>query len=158
KRRTEPSKGAPRNVDHDLQLLRRFLRWATPAHYLAQELNAGKGQARRVATPAVPFHILPICFCISNGFTTFGSTFGETDVMKLRLLLRRVARQCKCKRDVNMAANIVAYLRVSTERQGKSGLGLEGQRAALEGYAEQTGGKIVAWYTEVESGKRADRP
>jgi DNA invertase Pin-like site-specific DNA recombinase len=57
-----------------------------------------------------------------------------------------------------MAANIVAYLRVSTERQGKSGLGLEGQRAAVQAYAEQTGSKIVAWYTEVESGKKADRP
>jgi DNA invertase Pin-like site-specific DNA recombinase len=57
-----------------------------------------------------------------------------------------------------MAANIVAYLRVSTERQGKSGLGLEGQKAALQAYADQTGGKVVQWYVEVESGKRADRP
>ena len=57
-----------------------------------------------------------------------------------------------------MAATIVAYLRVSTKRQGESGLGLEGQKAALEAHASQTGARVVAWYTEVESGKRADRP
>src|SRR5687767_2981985 len=53
---------------------------------------------------------------------------------------------------------IVAYYRVSTKRQGQSGLGLEGQQAAVEAFAKQHGAKIVASYTEVESGKRADRP
>lgn len=53
---------------------------------------------------------------------------------------------------------IIAYLRVSTKRQGQSGLGLEGQRAAVQAYAKQVGGTIVAEYVEVESGKRADRP
>lgn len=53
---------------------------------------------------------------------------------------------------------IVAYFRVSTKRQGQSGLGLEGQRAAVAAYAKQVGGAIVAEYVEVESGKRSDRP
>jgi DNA invertase Pin-like site-specific DNA recombinase len=53
---------------------------------------------------------------------------------------------------------LIAYYRVSTKRQGQSGLGLEGQRAAVEAYAKQHGAKIVTSYTEVESGKRADRP
>ena len=57
-----------------------------------------------------------------------------------------------------MAASIVGYLRVSTKRQGESGLGLEGQKAAVETHASQLGARIVQWYTEVESGKRADRP
>jgi DNA invertase Pin-like site-specific DNA recombinase len=57
-----------------------------------------------------------------------------------------------------MVAEIVAYLRVSTKRQGESGLGLEGQRAAVEAYARQIGARINAWYTEVETGKRSDRP
>jgi len=52
----------------------------------------------------------------------------------------------------------VAYLRVSTVRQGESGLGLEAQRAAVEAFARQHGGTIVASYVEVETGKRSDRP
>ncbi|HZZ78640.1 MAG TPA: recombinase family protein [Gemmataceae bacterium] len=57
-----------------------------------------------------------------------------------------------------MAANIVAYLRVSTERQGKSGLGLEAQRAAVESHAKHTGAHIAQWYIEIESGRVSDRP
>jgi DNA invertase Pin-like site-specific DNA recombinase len=47
---------------------------------------------------------------------------------------------------------------VSTKEQGNSGLGLEAQQAAIEAYAKQTGAKLLGTYTEVESGKRADRP
>jgi DNA invertase Pin-like site-specific DNA recombinase len=57
-----------------------------------------------------------------------------------------------------MAAEIIGYLRVSTKQQGASGLGLAGQRAAVEAHARQTGTRVGAWYTEIESGKRADRP
>jgi DNA invertase Pin-like site-specific DNA recombinase len=53
---------------------------------------------------------------------------------------------------------IIAYYRVSTAKQGKSGLGLDGQKTALETYAQQQGARIVAEYREVESGKRKDRP
>jgi DNA invertase Pin-like site-specific DNA recombinase len=53
----------------------------------------------------------------------------------------------------------VAYYRVSTGRQGNSGLGLDAQRQAVRDYL---GGKpesqLVAEYTEVESGKKSDRP
>ena len=54
--------------------------------------------------------------------------------------------------------DLIPYYRVSTKQQGASGLGLEGQRAAVEAYARQTGGAIKASYTEVESGKKSDRP
>ena len=57
-----------------------------------------------------------------------------------------------------MAIEIIGYLRVSTKKQGNSGLGLEGQRVAVEAYARQIGARVGAWYTEVESGKRAGRP
>jgi len=57
-----------------------------------------------------------------------------------------------------MATEIIGYLRVSTKRQSASGLGLEGQRTAVEGYARTIGARVGAWYTEVESGKKADRP
>lgn len=57
-----------------------------------------------------------------------------------------------------MAEVFIGYMRVSTKAQGDSGLGLEGQLAAIEGHARQTGGKVIFLYTEVESGKRSDRP
>jgi DNA invertase Pin-like site-specific DNA recombinase len=53
---------------------------------------------------------------------------------------------------------IVAYLRVSTARQGASGLGLEAQRAAVQGFAAAGGHMIVGELLEVESGSKADRP
>lgn len=48
---------------------------------------------------------------------------------------------------------IVSYLRVSTHKQGASGLGLEAQRFAIDGYASQRGGTVIETFTEVESGK-----
>src|SRR6516162_1518825 len=52
----------------------------------------------------------------------------------------------------------VAYFRVSTDRQGKSGLGLEAQRETVMGYLNGGRWTLVGEFTEVESGKRADRP
>lgn len=51
----------------------------------------------------------------------------------------------------------VTYLRVSTDRQGKSGLGLEAQRAAVLDHVAGKG-EIAAEYVEIESGKKNDRP
>lgn len=53
---------------------------------------------------------------------------------------------------------IVSYLRVSTKRQGRSGLGLEGQRAAVADFAARNGATIVSEYVEVETGKNNHRP
>ena len=52
----------------------------------------------------------------------------------------------------------VAYLRVSTQKQGRSGLGLEAQREAVAQFTQSRGWAIVAEFVEVESGRRADRP
>jgi DNA invertase Pin-like site-specific DNA recombinase len=51
----------------------------------------------------------------------------------------------------------VAYFRVSTQRQGSSGLGLDAQRTAVAKYVNGKG-QVVAEFVEVESGKRSDRP
>src|SRR5690242_12898197 len=52
----------------------------------------------------------------------------------------------------------VAYYRVSTAKQGKSGLGMEAQRTAVANYLNGGNWHIVDEFTEEESGKRSDRP
>jgi len=53
---------------------------------------------------------------------------------------------------------LVAYERVSTARQGRSGLGLEAQRSAIDAFAGSRGAEVFARFTEVESGRKNDRP
>ena len=55
-----------------------------------------------------------------------------------------------------MTKDLVAYYRVSTERQGRSGLGLEAQRAAVASFAQTNGYAIVGEFSEAETGKGAD--
>jgi DNA invertase Pin-like site-specific DNA recombinase len=59
-----------------------------------------------------------------------------------------------------MNKKYVSYLRVSTTRQGESGLGLEAQRTAVANFVKSLSGgaEIVREYVEIETGKRADRP
>jgi DNA invertase Pin-like site-specific DNA recombinase len=52
----------------------------------------------------------------------------------------------------------VPYYRVSTKRQGRSGLGLEAQQMAVRAMAERNKAVILAEYVEVETGKSATRP
>lgn len=54
--------------------------------------------------------------------------------------------------------NFVTYLRVSTDRQGQSGLGLEAQRAAVQAHLNGGNWKIVEEVVEVESGRKNGRP
>jgi DNA invertase Pin-like site-specific DNA recombinase len=55
-------------------------------------------------------------------------------------------------------AKFVAYERVSTARQGRSGLGLEAQRRAIDDFATSRGATLVGRFTEIESGRKTDRP
>ena len=52
----------------------------------------------------------------------------------------------------------IAYYRVSTKAQGRSGLGLDAQREAVRAYINGNGNRVLAEYVEVESGARNDRP
>ena len=52
----------------------------------------------------------------------------------------------------------VSYLRVSTDKQGRSGLGLEAQRQAVASYLNGGRWTLAKEFVETESGKRADRP
>ena len=52
----------------------------------------------------------------------------------------------------------VSYLHVSTQRQGRSGLGLAAQREAVRSYLDGGRWRLVGEFVEIESGKRNDRP
>ncbi len=52
----------------------------------------------------------------------------------------------------------IAYLRVSTDKQGHSGLGIEAQRKAVNDYLDGGHWQLLAEHVEIESGKRSDRP
>lgn len=52
----------------------------------------------------------------------------------------------------------ISYLRVSTDRQGRSGLGLEAQRRAVDDFLNGGRWRLIAEYVEVESGKHNNRP
>jgi DNA invertase Pin-like site-specific DNA recombinase len=56
------------------------------------------------------------------------------------------------------AAKAVVYLRVSTDKQGRSGLGLEAQQEAVRVFLTGRGWTQIAEFVEVESGKNNDRP
>src|SRR5262245_12317013 len=60
-------------------------------------------------------------------------------------------------RNIKMV-KFVAYYRVSTERQGRSGLGLEAQQNAVRAFLTDGTRELLAEYTEVESGRVKDRP
>ena len=54
---------------------------------------------------------------------------------------------------VSISRRYVAYYRVSTQQQSRSGLGLSAQRQAVNDYLAQYGGEVIAEFQEVESGK-----
>jgi len=52
----------------------------------------------------------------------------------------------------------VAYYRVSTTKQGESGLGLDSQRGAVAEYVSRLGGELLEGFTDIESGTNDNRP
>jgi DNA invertase Pin-like site-specific DNA recombinase len=86
----------------------------------------------------------------------WGQIFEQLSEQACRKYIKALDEQPEQWYDMNMEV-VTAYLRVSTARQGQSGLGIEGQRVAIEGYCASTGSKVGREFVEVESGKRSDR-
>jgi len=59
---------------------------------------------------------------------------------------------------VSMPAAIIGYIRVSTDKQGKSGLGLEAQREAIARFAAAESLEVAGEFIEVETEKKAPTP
>ena len=57
---------------------------------------------------------------------------------------------------VKTVKTAIAYTRVSTASQGRSGLGLEAQQAAIARFAEAEGFDLIETFIEIETGKGAD--
>lgn len=55
------------------------------------------------------------------------------------------------------APRFVSYIRVSTQKQGASGLGLEAQQSAIAAHIERSGGELAGEFVEVESGRKTDK-
>ena len=64
----------------------------------------------------------------------------------------------RARRERARGQQAIAYYRVSTERQGRSGLGLEAQQATVERFAAQEGFTLAKSFVEIESGGNDDRP
>lgn len=58
---------------------------------------------------------------------------------------------------MNAPTQYVAYCRVSTAKQGQSGLGLEAQRSTIQSFVQAEKGEVIAEYVEVESGRSKTR-
>jgi len=56
------------------------------------------------------------------------------------------------------SGKIISYLRVSTDKQGKSGLGIDAQKVSIDSYLNGGTWQLLGEYVEIESGKNNDRP
>src|SRR3954452_21651381 len=68
----------------------------------------------------------------------------------------RARLRSRNQREASMTIQAVAYVRVSTSQQGKSGLGIEAQREAIARFCETEGYAVEAEHVEVETGKGSD--
>src|ERR1044072_5868190 len=126
-----------------IQLYRTILRFALSADAPATEVPQAHGK-RQTCTKRWRVFLFPMKKHTNVGSPVTGKAFESTP------------------NDIQAPASTprwVAYYRVSTAKQGASGLGLEAQTEAVTHFVAGRGGEIVAAFTETESGKKAsNRP
>src|SRR5437764_2513710 len=76
---------------------------------------------------------------------------------RITTIRRQGAEVCLLRKHA-VARKFIAYYRVSTDRQGRSGLGLDAQREAVLRHLADHAGELIGEFCEVESGRRSDRP
>ena len=72
--------------------------------------------------------------------------------------MQRVANQGELLTEATNQERFVGYFRVSTDKQGRSGLGLDAQQEAVSRFVQARSSKLISEIVEIESGTRADRP
>jgi DNA invertase Pin-like site-specific DNA recombinase len=82
--------------------------------------------------------------------------FGLTELSRAGIVISYYG--CSWKEDAMATGDYISYLRVSTGKQGISGLGLEAQRKAVTDYLDGGKWRVIEEFEEVESGRDADRP
>lgn len=92
-----------------------------------------------------------IRFTYSAACVQFAVDFGYD-------LVHRLERSLLLLYHCGMKQRAVSYIRVSTQRQGASGLGLDGQRTAIEQFCHENQYELTDEFREIESGRKSDRP
>jgi len=87
---------------------------------------------------------------------TFGSTFDQPNVMRMTICTYDLTNSTRREIVSEEKPLLIGLVRVSTQKQADSGLGLDGQLAALERHRASLGGEFLEIYREVESGKHKD--
>jgi DNA invertase Pin-like site-specific DNA recombinase len=90
--------------------------------------------------------------------TQWGTKLSTSRISHFPKLLYKSPQRTKRGSGTMARDKFVGYLRVSTEKKGQSGLGIEAQRKAIEDYLNGGRWELLAEYVEIESGKRSDHP
>lgn len=72
------------------------------------------------------------------------------------MVIYNLYTQSECMMGTAKQKSLIGYVRVSTSQQGRSGLGIEAQKEALERFAASEGCALVRVFVEIETGKGAD--
>lgn len=140
-------------------------RWERDSRPDAPPLPLGAPRANRLTSCPIrpwptPCSTRPCQSACESGWPCIRGIAGiPTRQLMIRAISRMKTDDARCRSLNSMAAGrFIAYYRVSTAQQGRSGLGLEGQRAAVAAFLNGERWQLLGEFTEVESGANNTRP